>query len=72
MGRPTGIYGAPKPYLPSIGQDVYDADDLPPVTAALRAAWGNAGSPTATAEFAAAALVAVHALELRVAALEGA
>lgn len=72
MGRPTGIYGAPLPYLPSVGQDIFDAADLPPVTAALRAAWGRAGSPTATAEFAAATLVAVKTLEDRIAALEGA
>jgi hypothetical protein len=70
MARGTGLYGYPKPYLPTVGQDIYDADDLPPVTAALRAAWGNAGSPTATAEFAAAALVAVKTLEDRIAALE--
>jgi hypothetical protein len=74
MGRPAGIYGTPAPYLPSVGQTIYDTPlaDLPPVTAALRAAWGNAGSPTPSGEAMAALLVAVHALETRVAALEDA
>lgn len=71
MGRPTGLFGQPEPYLPTVGQDIYDGDltDLP-VTAALRAAWANAGSPTASAEFAAAALVAIHDLETAVITLQ--
>lgn len=70
MARPTGLFGQPEPYLPSVGQDLYDADDLPPVTAALRNSWGGSGSPVPSSEAMAAILVAVNALELRVAALE--
>ncbi len=70
MARPTDGWGYEVPYLPSVGKDVYDADDLPPVTAALRAAWGPAASPVPSAEAMAAILVAVHELEQRVIALE--
>jgi hypothetical protein len=69
--RPVNAFGGDAAYLPTTGQDIFDADDLPPVTAALRAAWGpQTAYPVASAEFAAAALVAVHSLELRLAALE--
>jgi hypothetical protein len=70
MGRPTGIYGSPVPYLPTVGQNIYDADDLPPITAAVRAAWGRDGSPVSSAEAMAALLVAVHSLETAVIALQ--
>ncbi len=72
MARPTGIYGQPAPYLPSVGQSVYDSTTLGPVTQAVRNAWGNDGSPVASAEAMAALLVAVHDIEQRVIALEGA
>lgn len=70
-GNPLMTFSDP-PYLPSVGQEIYqtDPEDLPPVTRALRAAWGTSAYPVASSESAAALLVAVHALELRVAALE--
>lgn len=72
MSRVQAPFGGPAPYLPSVGQEVFDAEDLPPVTAAVRAAWGTQGAyPVASSEAMAALLVAVHALEQRVIALEG-
>jgi hypothetical protein len=57
--------------LPTAGQSVYDADlSALPITQAVRAAWGDSGSPVPSAEFAAAALVAIHDLETAVLALQ--
>ena len=58
-------------YLPKTGRDVFDSDELGPVAQTVRDAWGAHSTPVASAEFAAAVLVAVEALERRVAALEG-
>lgn len=71
MARPKGLFGTPAPYLPTVGQDIYDTDieDLPPVTAALRQAWTGA-SPVPSGEAMAALLVAVHSLETAVIALQ--
>jgi hypothetical protein len=65
------MFSGSAPYLPSVGQNVYDADLTDhPITAAVRAAWGNNGSPTPSAEAMAALLVAVHDLETAVIALQ--
>ena len=69
--RPKDATGQDAAYLPSVGQSVFDADNLPPVTAAVRAAWGHTAYPVASSEAMAALLVAVHDLEQRVIALEG-
>ncbi|MDP7731508.1 hypothetical protein [Mycobacterium sp. TY813] len=69
--RPKSLDGGDAPYLPSVGKAVFDDDDLPPVTAAVRAAWGpHSAFPTATSEAMAALLVAVYTLETRLAAVE--
>lgn len=72
MARPPGIFGQPAPYLPSVGQAIYDTDleDLPPVTRAVRQSWSGSASPVPSSEAMAAMLVAIHALEIRLAALE--
>lgn len=57
-------------YLPSTGQDIYDADSLPPITAAVRPAWGKDGSPMPASDAMATLLVAVHSLETAVIAFE--
>lgn len=70
--RPVNAFGGDAAYLPTVGQDVFDADDLPPLTAALRAAWGpQSAYPVPSSEAMAALLVAVYTLEQRVIALEG-
>jgi hypothetical protein len=70
MSRPLGDYGLPEPYLAKTGQSIFDADlTALPVTQAIRASFTGA-TPVATADFAAAVLVAVHNLEQRVIALE--
>ena len=78
MARPTNLYGNAASYLPSgTAQSIFDTDpaSLPPLTRALRNAWGAGGGsaphPIPTAEAMAAMLVAVHDLEQRVIALEG-
>ena len=77
MARPKNTYGADAPYLPSgTGQTTYDTDpaSLPPLTRALRNAWGTAGGsaphPIPTSEAMAAILAAIHNLETRITALE--
>jgi hypothetical protein len=71
MPRPTGIYGLPEPYLPSVGQTIYDSDlTALPITHAVRQTWGNDGSPVPSAEAMAALLVAIHDLETAVIALQ--
>ena len=78
MTRPKTPLGGDAPYnIPgAIGQSIYDADPttLPPLTRALREAWGtgpNASpNPIATAAAMAAILGAIHDLETRVIALE--
>lgn len=71
MPRPTGAFGLPQPYLAKTGQAVFDTDpaELPPVTAAVRAAFTGA-SPVPTTDVMAALLVAIKDLEDRVIALE--
>jgi hypothetical protein len=60
------------PLTNQAAQQVYDTPlaDLPPVTRAVREAFGIAAHPVPSAEGVAALLAAVHALELRVIALE--
>lgn len=77
MGRPKTILGADAAYPAGMsGQTVFDTDPttLPPLTRALREAWGtgpnSAPNPIATAPAMAAILAAVHDLETRVTTLE--
>lgn len=71
MPRPTGVFGLAAPYLATTGQAIFDTDpaSLPPVTRAVRQAFTGT-SPVPSADAMAAILVAIKALEDRVAALE--
>jgi hypothetical protein len=72
MTRPVkGPFGDDAPYPAGmVGKDVYDAEDLPPLTAAIREAWGNSAHPVPSAEALAAIFVAVHDIETRLTELE--
>ena len=73
MSRPKGVFGIDLPYPAGMsGQDIFDTpiEDLPPLTRAIREAWGTAAHPTPSAESLAAILVAVHDLETRLTDLE--
>ncbi|MEN4399376.1 hypothetical protein ACNQR7_26970 [Mycolicibacterium senegalense] len=79
MSRPSSPFGGPVQWVndaggaPVPGMDVFDtpAEELPPLTRALRQAWSvHTPHPVANSAAMAAMFAAVHDLEIRVAALE--
>lgn len=71
MARPTGPHSFPAPYPAGMtGIEVFDANDLPPLTQAIRDAWSGAPHPVASAAAIAALFAAVYHLETRVIELE--
>jgi hypothetical protein len=74
MGRRVkGPIGGDAPYPTGMtGQDIFDTPiaDLPPLTPAIRQAWGNGAHPVANAQSVAALFAGVYDLETRVTTLE--
>jgi hypothetical protein len=74
MARPVkGPFGGDASFPAAMaGLTIYDTpiDDLPPLTAAIRQAWGIGAHPVANARSAAALFAAVYDLETRVTTLE--